>query len=56
MKRVDGEDARQGRWGSRVLWVLIGGLVLAAVAWVGVEMYGEAIDPPQPATEQAPSQ
>ena len=44
--------ARQANWGWQVLMVLIGGLVLAAVVWAGVEFYGEAIDPP--ATEQAP--
>jgi len=48
------EKVRQGRRGSQVLMVLIGGLLLAMVAWAGAELYGEAIDPPAPATEQAP--
>ena len=46
--------ARQGNRGWQVLMVLIGGLMLAAVVWAGVEFYGESIDPPAPATEQAP--
>lgn len=36
--------ARQGLLGRPVLIVLIGGLVLAAVAWAVVGRYGEAID------------
>lgn len=36
-------QARQGRKGIPVLWVLIGGLVLAAVVWALVEFYGEGI-------------
>ncbi|MCO5091951.1 hypothetical protein [Bosea sp. (in: a-proteobacteria)] len=31
-------EARQGFLGLPVLMVLIGGLVLAAIAWIGVEM------------------
>lgn len=50
------DEARQGRWGWQVLMVLVGGLLLAMVVWAGVESYGEAIDPPAPATEQAPAQ
>ena len=46
------EQARQGRKGSQVLMVLIGGLLLAMVAWAAVEFYGEAIDTPAPVTEQ----
>lgn len=37
-------EARQGRWGRPVLLVLIGGLVLAMIAWAGVGMWGETID------------
>ena len=36
--------ARQGVLGRPVLMVLIGGLVLAAIAWAIVGEYGEAID------------
>ena len=36
--------ARQGMLGKPVLTVLIGTLVLAAVAWVGVAIWGESID------------
>lgn len=44
--------ARQGRRGWQVLMVLICALVLAMVVWAGVEFYGEAIDTPEPVTEQ----
>lgn len=37
-------QARQGLLGRPVLMVLIGGLVLAIVAWAIVGMYGEAVD------------
>ncbi|MBO9102154.1 MULTISPECIES: hypothetical protein [unclassified Rhizobium] len=38
-------DARQGRIGTPVLLVLLGGLVLSAVVWAGVEMWGRHINP-----------
>jgi cytoskeletal protein RodZ len=37
-------QARQGLLGRPVLMVLIGGLVLAAIAWAIAGMYGEAVD------------
>lgn len=37
-------EARQGFLGRPVLMVVIGGLVLAMVAWGISEMYGEAVD------------
>ncbi|MDM9644793.1 hypothetical protein [Rhizobium sp. S163] len=37
-------EARQGSYGRPVLMVLICGLVLALLAWGGVEMWGESID------------
>lgn len=42
--RVSGVEARQGLLGRPVLMVLIGGLALAAVAWAGVEIFGESTD------------
>lgn len=41
------QKARQGRRGSPVLMVLIGGLVLAMIVWGAVEIYGWAIQPSQ---------
>jgi len=35
---------RQGRRGYPVLLVLLGGLALAAVGWLGVEFWAESID------------
>lgn len=37
-------EARQGLLGKPVLMVLIGGLLLAALAWAVAGSYGEAID------------
>jgi hypothetical protein len=47
---VSTKEARQGGLGKPVLTVLVGGLILAAVAWVGVEFWGEMIDRPEPKT------
>jgi hypothetical protein len=38
--------ARQGVLGRPVLMVLVGALVLAAIAWWGAELFGSAIEPP----------
>ena len=45
-KIIPEEKAKQGRFGRPVLIVLICGLILAMVAWAGVEMWGEKIDAP----------
>lgn len=45
-------EARQGRQGSPVLKVLIGGLVLAALAWGIAEFYGESVDNDAATTRQ----
>lgn len=47
-KIVPTDKARQGRWGSQVLMVLVAALVLAAGAWAIAELYGEATDPQNP--------
>jgi hypothetical protein len=53
-KEVPPRKARQGRRGFPVLLVLIGGLVLAGIVWVFVEIYGVMIDESQPVeTEQS---
>jgi hypothetical protein len=39
-----GTEARQGRWGRQVFLVLVAGLLLAMIAWVVLEMWGENID------------
>lgn len=55
MTKIVLEDkARQGRWGWHALRILIAGLLLAFIAWGGVEIYGELIK--SPATEQNGSQ
>jgi hypothetical protein len=46
MRQIDTDKARQGRWGTQVLMVLIGGLLLASIAWYAAENYGEAIETP----------
>ncbi|GGA61924.1 hypothetical protein GCM10011385_14600 [Nitratireductor aestuarii] len=40
---VSGTRARQGRRGTPVLMVLVGGLILVAIVWALVELYGEGI-------------
>lgn len=50
-------EARQGRFGRPVLMVLVCSLVLALLAWGGVEMWGERQDPdtnPTASTKQDP--
>ena len=39
-KTVTTEEARQGRSGMGVIYVLVIGLILALVAWGGAELYG----------------
>ena len=47
-RNVRSEKAKQGRWGGRVLLILVGSLLLAALVWIGVELYGRAISPDLP--------
>jgi len=49
-KIIPTNKARQGNRGWQVLLVLVGALILAAIVWGGVELYGESID--QDATQQ----
>ncbi len=48
-------NARQGNTGRPVLIVLIAGLCLAAIAWVGAEFWGEATDAPAEQTATPPA-
>jgi hypothetical protein len=43
-ERIPPNRARQGRWGTQVLLVLVIALALAGTVWLGLEFYGEAID------------
>ena len=43
-KIIQTNKARQGRWGYQVLLVLVAGLALAGLVWLGLEFYGEAIE------------
>ncbi|MCR4267068.1 hypothetical protein [Nitratireductor sp. ZSWI3] len=47
------KKARQGRRGLPVLLVLVFGLLLAAVVWWGVEVYGLMLDNQQTVETQA---
>jgi len=49
-KTIPTDKARQGRWGRRVLIILVVGLILAFIVWGLVEIYGRAIEPPQGTT------
>lgn len=46
-------EARQGFLGRPVLAVLVGGLVLAMLAWAAVEFWGMSIAPAETATDPA---
>lgn len=48
---VNATEARQGNPGRPVLMVLIGGLLLALIAWGAAEMFGESTDN-DPATDR----
>ncbi|WP_295808332.1 hypothetical protein [uncultured Nitratireductor sp.] len=58
-KKTTPEEARQGRRGFPVLMVLVCGLLLAALVWWGVEVYGIILDDEQaielPASEDEPA-
>ena len=43
-EKIPTNKARQGRWGTQVLVVLVVGLALAGAVWLGLEFSGEAID------------
>ncbi len=47
------KEARQGQLGKPVFIVLISGLILALIAWGGVEIWGESIDKDRPAASAA---
>lgn len=57
--RITPEQARQGREGRPVLYVLIAGLALTLLAWVGVEHYPRSASRtasiPAPLGAQAPA-
>jgi hypothetical protein len=46
-REIPENKARQGRLGLPILIVLIAGLLLAAVAWWGTEIYGVFIETEQ---------
>ncbi len=47
-KKISETDAKQGRKGTHVLTILIVALILAAIVWWGVGIYGGAIEPENP--------
>jgi hypothetical protein len=40
-KKIEPVKARQGRWGTHVLTILVCSLILAGIVWFGVEIYGQ---------------
>ena len=52
-KEFSANKAKQGRQGRPVLLVLIVGLLLAAVVWGVIEIYGTAIAPENPSGDPA---
>ncbi len=47
-RKVEPTRARQGRRGTPVLIILVMALILLAVGWWFVEIYGQAIEPDDP--------
>jgi hypothetical protein len=56
MVKIEPEKAKQGRWGWHVLAILVVGLILAVIVWIGLEYYGEKIDKTVPAEQSQQSQ
>jgi len=52
MKKVNPTDARQGREGKPVLVVLLISLAAAALVWIGMEIFGNAIEPEVPTNSE----
>lgn len=50
--RETNSEARQGPLGRPVLMVMLGGLLLAVLAWSAAEMFGEIVDNDPAATGQ----
>ncbi|WP_201026384.1 hypothetical protein [Paramesorhizobium deserti] len=44
-KTVKSEKAKQGRWGTSILAVLVVSLLLAFIIWGILEIYGQMIAP-----------
>lgn len=55
-KPITADRVRQGLWGWPVFMVLVSSLVLAAIVWLGLEFYGQAIEPAQPEPQVQTSQ
>lgn len=42
-KIIPEDNARQGHWGRHALIILVSSLLLAFIAWGGVEIYGHML-------------
>ncbi len=49
-KTLSATEARQGIRGTHLFGILITALILAAIAWAGVEVWGRYIEPNKPQT------
>ena len=49
-KIIPTDKARQGHWGRHLLLILLTALILVAIVWGLVEIYGRMIEPEQPTT------
>ncbi|MFS2324347.1 hypothetical protein U2P60_02805 [Brucella sp. H1_1004] len=52
MKKLNPTEARQGKEGKPVLIILLISLAAAAVVWIGIEIFGNAIEPEDPANSE----
>lgn len=52
MKKLNPTEARQGKEGKPVLIILLVSLAAAAVVWIGIEIFGNVIEPETPANSE----
>ncbi|MGV8937899.1 MAG: hypothetical protein ACOH2J_12310 [Allorhizobium sp.] len=51
---MEAKDARQGYKGRPVLIILLAGILLAMLAWIPLEWWGNSLAPEQPGIQTAP--
>ena len=52
-KIIPTDKARQGHWGRHVLVILVVALLLTAIVWIAVAIFGEADDSDAPGATSA---
>jgi len=52
VKKLNPTEARQGKEGKPVLIILLVSLAAAAGVWIGIEIFGNVIEPEAPANSE----